>query len=127
MVELYHFCAARHMKSIQYSVLRIGGVCVPSRNGIHIHSGYIWLTTDSDPKRQSWATRQIVKYSKTTYRLTVEIPEECADRILDAEALEKHLPGSKMLFIGWKGSECWRVYHGFIPPSWIKRIERMEE
>ena len=126
-VKLYHFCAARHMKSIKYGGLRIGWVCVPGEKGIRIHSGYSWLTTDGDPKRQSWSTRQIVKYSRTAYRLTVEIPDEYADRIMDAEALEKHLPGSMMLFIGWKGSECWRVYKGYIPPDWIKNIENVEQ
>lgn len=124
---LYHFCAARHVKRIKYEGLRVGGVYVPGPKGFHLYSGYSWLTTDGDPKRQSWATRQMVKYSRTAYRLTVEIPDEYADRIMDRDALERHLPGSKVLFIGWKGSECWRVYRGFIPPDWIKTIDGTEQ
>lgn len=123
-MRLYHFCAARHKKSIQYSGIRIGGVCVPTSTGYTMHSGYMWLTTDPDPRRQSWATRQIVTYSRTEYRCTVEIPESEIGKLYDRDALEALFPGSGMLFDGWGGSENWRVYHGIIPPEWIVNIKR---
>lgn len=126
-MTIYHFCAARHVKKIVRQGLIIGGVATFGKTGYYAHTGYTWLTFDGDPKRQSWATRITIPYSRTAYRLTVEIPEEETGNIMDKEALEKHLPGSKLLFEGWKGSENWRVYHGLIPPEWIKKVECMEE
>lgn len=123
-IRLFHFCAAKHRKSIQYSGINVGGVCEPTPTGFILHKGYMWLTTDPDPRGQSWATRSLVKYSRTEYRCTVEIPDECADRIMDKDALQKLFPGSEALFVGWPGSENWRVYRGIIPPEWITRIDR---
>lgn len=123
-MRLYHFCAGKHLKSIQKAGLKIGMVCVPTEAGFRMYSGYIWLTTNPDPRAQSWATRHLVKYCRTEYRLTVEIPEEAEERVLDREALEAKLPGSGQLFEGWKGSENWRVFRGRIPPEWIVEARR---
>ena len=123
-MRLFHFCAARHRKSIQYSGIRIGGVCVPTSAGYTFHSGYMWLTTDPDARNQSWATQQIIKYNRTEYRCTVEIPDSIADKVYDRDTLEALFPGSRALFDGWKGSENWRVFRGIIPPEWIVEIRR---
>lgn len=124
-MTIYHFCADRHVRKIKSEGLRLGGVSVIRNGHLRIYSGYNWLTLDSDPTQQSWATRNLVKYSRTAWRLTVEIPDEECDRLMDRDALERHIPGSRALFTGWPGSENWRVYHGFIPPGWIRKIEKM--
>lgn len=126
-MQFYHFCAERHVKKILRQGLIIGGVAIFGKTGYTLHNGYTWLTLDGDPKRQSWATRFTIPYSRTAYRLTVDIPDEYAENIMDKDALEQHLPGSEILFTGWKGSENWRVYHGTIPPDWIVKAERMED
>ena len=124
-MTLYHFCANRHVKRILHDGLCIGGVTVATDTGFRLHAGYSWLTLDGDPARQSWATREMIRYSRTDWRLTVKIPksEEC--RILGRDALEAELPGSGVLFDGWPGSENWRVYHGYIPRSWIVAVDDM--
>lgn len=43
-MTLYHFCAAKHVKKDT------------ARTGVYIHNGWIWLTKDTDPANQSWAT-----------------------------------------------------------------------
>lgn len=125
-MRLYHFCADRHVNRIRHEGLRLGGVSVVRGRKIRIYEGYNWLTLDGEKKNQSWNTHNLVKYDRTAWRLTVEIPDEEADRILDQDALEEKIPGTKVLFIGWPGSENWRVYQGFIPPGWIKEAVRMD-
>lgn len=124
-MRIYHFCADRHVKRILHEGLRIGGVMVPSATGFRMIATYIWLTLDSNPKHQSWATRSMIPYSRTDWRLTIEIPEADAQRLMDRDALEAEIPGSEALFIGWPGSENWRVYHGFIPKEWIVAVDDM--
>ena len=126
-MTLYHFCAARHRKSIQYTGIRIGGVCLSGEKGYNAKTGYIWLTTDPDPGSQSWATRHMIPYSRTAYRFTVEIPESQTHNILDRDALEKEIPGSGALFDGWPGSENWRVYRGLISKQWLIHCENTEK
>ena len=125
-MTLYHFCADRHVKNIIRQGLIHGGVCEPTKTGYIIHRGWMWLTTDPDPKRQSWATRKSIPYSRTAWRLTIEIPDEEIRNIYDHKTLPQLWPATVCLFRGWAGSENWRVYRGMIPKQWIKAAERME-
>ena len=118
-MTLYHFCAERYRKSILTRGICVGGICVPTKTGFELYNGFQWLTADPDPERQSWATRRLVKYSRTAFRLTVEIPESAADRVMDRTAVEARFPGAGLLFMNWPGSENWRVFRGHIPPEWI--------
>ena len=101
---IYHFCAAKHVNKIRRSGFQIGGVALPGPHGFRIFSGYTWLTLDGDPGHQSWATGIMIPYKRTAYRLTVEIPDEDMDRLMDRDALEQHIPGSQILFDGWPHS-----------------------
>lgn len=138
-VKIYHFCADRDLKNILQKGLIIGGVLVPGifRKGLiiggvfvpgnlnwTIYTGYTWLTYDGMKSHQSWATRILIKHDRTAWRLTVEIPDDKTDRLYDRDGLEEILPGTRQLFDGWPGSECWRVYKGIIPPEWIKEAVR---
>ena len=125
-MTLYHFCADRHVKSILRQGLKIGAVAEPTSKGFIIHNGYIWLTTDGDPARQSWATKNAIKYSRTAWRLTIEIPESETGRLYNGSTLPLLYPGARLLFEGWIGSYNWRVFHGMIPKEWIVKAERME-
>lgn len=121
---LYHFCADRHIKSILRSGLTKGGLTEITPHGFILHAGWVWLTTDLDAKKQSWATRNAIQYSRTAWRLTVEIPDDELDRIYDRQRLQMVYPLTAPLFEGWPGSENWRVYHGRIPREYIKAYER---
>ena len=126
-MRLYHFCADRHIKSIMLHGITRGGVTEPTATGYIFHDGYKWLTNDCDPRSQSWATRQRIPYSRTAWRLTIEIPDEFCDRVHDRASLVKLWPSTAALFDGWPGSENWRVYRGMIPKSWIVKAEKMRE
>ena len=127
-MRIYHFCSARDVKAIRRQGIRLGGVYI-SKTGdaksVEIYQGYQWLTLDPEKKNQSWATRHFVKYDRTAYRLTVELPDDAV--LYDRDGLEAEIPGSGILFDGWPGSENWRVYHGWILPEWITACERMED
>ncbi len=127
---IYHFCAERHVKKIRREGIRIGCVYVPKdgdAKSIEIYDGYQWLTLDPVRENQSWATRKLVKYDRTAFRFTVDIPNDQLDRLMDRDQLDKKLPGSGELFDGWKGSENWRVYHGWILPEWIVACDRVDK
>ena len=61
---LYHFCAAKHIKSILRQGLTKGVLAEPTPDGFRIYYGYTWLTVDPDPGKQSWATRNAIKYDR---------------------------------------------------------------
>ena len=125
-MRIYHFCAERHVKHILRQGVTIGSVTEFTPKGYIMHSGYMWLTLDPDPKRQSWNVRHRIHYTRTAWRLTIEIPPEECGRIYDRERLVKLFPLSGQLFDGWPGSENWRVFKGMIPKEWIVEAERME-
>lgn len=127
-MTLYHFCADKHVKKIMREGLTIGGLAEPTVTGYILHNNYIWLTKDPDPKNQSWATRHIVKYSRTAWRLTIEIPTAFARIwLLNRFDITMMYPACAGLLDGWPGSENWRVYNGVIPKEWIVKAERMED
>lgn len=127
---LYHFCAKRHVRQILRQGIAVGSLLEPSKAGYYIHSGWMWLTLDPDPKNQSWATNNRIPYSRTAWRLTVELPDGELDKLYDREKLTSRYPACDLLFKGWTGSENWRVYHGVIPKEFIveavevKKVER---
>ncbi len=123
-MTLYHFCADRHIKGILHNGLTEGGLTEITPHGFILHTGWIWLTTDPDAKKQSWATRNAIQYSRTAWRLTVEIPDNGLDRIYDRQRLRAIYPLTEPLFEGWPGSENWCVHHGRIPREYIKAYER---
>ena len=82
-----------------------------------------WLTLDGSREEQSWATKHTIRYDRTEYRWTVEIPEAEESQLYDMERLEAAIPGTDALFLGWPGSENWRVYRGNIPRKWLKKLE----
>lgn len=130
---LYHFCSERDYKRIQREGISKGMIAIMPGNGsedsfkgVAIHTNWQWLTYDPDPAHQSWATRNLISYSRTAYRLTLDVPQEEAEaRLYDRERLKKIIPEADYLFEGWPGSECWRVYQGYIPSKWIVLAERM--
>jgi len=127
-MRIYHFCSARDVKAIRRQGIRLGGVYISKpgdAKSVEIYKGYQWLTLDPEKKNQSWATRHLVKYDRTAYRLTVELPDDAV--LYDRDGLEAEIPGSGILFDGWPGSENWRVYHGWILPEWITACDKMED
>ena len=124
-MTIYHFCADKHVKNIMRKGLTIGSVVEPTETGFILHNGWMWLTLDPEPNRQSWATQNRVKYSRTAWRLTIDIPDDEWYKLYDREKLCARYPACDALFEGWPGSDNWRVFHGMIPKHWIVNAERM--
>ncbi len=124
-MTLYHFTNGRYIQKIMHEGLTKGTVCLPGKGGFVMRKGYVWLTTDPLKEHQSWATRHLVKYDRTEYRLEIEIPDSEAGELMNAEKLDWVFPGARLLFIGWPWSEKWYVWRGFIPPGWIRDCKAM--
>ena len=124
---LYHFCSRRHVKSIQHRGLTEGVLATRTPTGFHLRTGFQWLTKDGDAKNQSWATKNLIKYSRTEYRLTLDIPDEYVGKRLfsSMEFILLH-PEAEPLFTMWPGSENWMVFEGTIPKEWITDVTKIE-
>lgn len=126
-MNLYHFCCERDMKGIRSDGITKGVIAGEIRiNGKwqpYFRPQWQWLTLDGSREEQSWATKHTIRYDRTEYRWTVEIPEAEESQLYDMERLEAAIPGTDALFLGWPGSENWRVYRGNIPRKWLKKLE----
>lgn len=127
-MTLYHFCCEKDAKGIQRNGINLGTIVIEhGGNKRTFHTGWQWLTTDPDPAHQSWNTHHLLRYDRTAYRFTLEIPEKEAEaRVFDRFRLKEIMPEADYLFEGWPGSENWRVYKGHIRESCIVAVERME-
>lgn len=126
-ITLYHFCAAHSLRSILAEGLTLGMTPVFENGEMHIEHGTQWLTADKNPQRQSWHTHTLVPYSRTAYRLTVNIPHSRRKKLLSAaEHIQRFPEENKGLVENWPGSEHWYVYAGKIPPEWIVGYKRTE-
>lgn len=125
---LYHFCAA-HMKSaILQNGLTLGSYPIQGKP-LKDWPKCQWLTKDRDPKRQSWATRNLISYSRTAYRLTVKIPDNYGRKKLQSaeQFVAELLEEDRKPVTEYPGSKNWYVYLGHIPPKWIVGCKCMEE
>ena len=128
VITLYHFCCDRDMPGIRSQGITKGEIVGEKQNkfgkwGRVEFLGWQWLTYDKNRDRQSWATRNLIKYSRTEYRFTVEIPEKEVSQLYDRDRLAEEIPGTERLFDGWAWSENWVVYRGKIPKYWLKKLE----
>lgn len=91
--------------------------------------GVQWLTLESDPEKQSWATHILIPYSRTAFRLTVNIPDSFKKKLLKASDYSAKLPEEvdRKIVSDWPGSDAWYVYLGKIPPKWIVGCREMKE
>lgn len=126
-MRMYHYCCERDMKGIRKGGITEGAVVTWEGKGRGfpvIRKGWQWLTFSADHGGQSWATRETIRYDRTEYRWTVEIPDEDLSQLYDRDRLAAEIPGSEALFDGWAGSENWRVFHGPIFRKQLIRLER---
>lgn len=119
-ITLYHFCAAHDLRSILYGGITEGCTPVWEEGRLRAERKTQWLTADGDPGHQSWNTRQVLPYSRTAYRLTVNIPHSHRKKLLQAkDFMERYPEENAGLVTDWPGSESWYVFLGTIPPAWI--------
>lgn len=134
-MTIYHFCCMNDLRGILSQGLTKGMIVrneyVKTGNGkvknvLGMYPGWQWLTVNKHRDSQSWATRFLVKYDRTQYRLTIEIPEKYLDSLYDREHIKAVIDCDADLFENWEGCESWRVYRGKIPKYWIKGIARWD-
>lgn len=124
---LYHFCPVHMVESIRKNGLTLGKVPVMGDGHYSFIDNCQWLTNDKDPKKQSWATSQLIPYSRTAYRLTIEIPASRRKRLVRAIDFVKVLPeDAREVVTAWPGHEHWYIFRGRIPPAWIVGCREMK-
>lgn len=86
-----------------------------------------WLTSERDRRQQTWATKNLISYSRTAYRLTIDIPDSRWKKLMKALDWVSVFPdGDRKIVTEWPGADAWYVYLGKIPPKWIVGCRRME-
>lgn len=124
---LYHFCAAHMKDSIMNCGLTLGGFPLLSDGQYQLIPRCQWLTAESDPRKQSWATKHLIDYSRTAYRLTIDIPSSYHKKIVLATDFVKDMSGeAKQIVTEWAGSDKWYIFRGIIPAKWIIGCHAME-
>ena len=130
-MRIYHFCGDGFLNGIRSHGITKGEIWLfvnsPKPDGSEFWwqkrmPGWQWLTLDPEKSHQTWATQHLIKYDRTLYRFTVEIPDRFADQLYDRERLKSLYPESTALFDGWAHSDQWRVYRGNIPKYWLKEL-----
>lgn len=123
---LYHFCAAHMLPSIMKEGLTLGRWPIIGY-GLQTWPKCQWLTQNPDPKEQSWATKNLISYDRTAYRLTVRIPDNYQKKLVRARVQMMNVPPKdRSIITEWPGSDDWYVYLGNIPPQWIDGCRKME-
>ena len=125
-MRLYHFCGKDFLSGIKRDGLTKGAFPIETGRGLKLCRMRQWLTEDPDPKKQSWATQRLLRYSRTDYRLTITIPDRYTGNLIRATDYVRNMPKERrMVVTDWPGSEKWRIYVGTIPPEWITDIVQM--
>lgn len=125
-MKLYHFAPAHMVKSILRNGLTLGQLPIldDSGNLVSFIGPRQWLTKDGDWNKQSWATKKLINYDRTAFRLLISIPKANRDILSKAYDIMEHLPEpSRRLITDWEGSENWYLFLGRIPSGWIRRVE----
>jgi hypothetical protein len=130
-MRLYHFTAEHLVKQILTFGLLNGKIPIFAPNGrLALFAGFCqWLTDNGDWDTQTWATKQLIPYDRTAFRLTIEIPHESLGQLFRAHDFFRRLPESptQRLLTDWEGSERWYIFHGTILPGWIRAVEKRPE
>jgi hypothetical protein len=121
-VSYYHFTSEDNLPSIMRSGISRGDVPTSPVGGFQAP----WLTLNPNPQQQHWS----MGGSKTQVRLTVEIPDDEAEKLWpwlelakEAETPEWWLDALNQS--GGGGDAYWLVFLGVIKPEWITNVERV--
>ena len=114
---LYHFCAKRFLPGILRDGLTKGRTPIIEGGMMRLQMGHQWLTAEKDPRKQSWNTHNLISYSRTAVRLTVNIPDSYRKKLVKATDLVETIPPEgRYIITDYAGSEAWYIYKGRIPP-----------
>ena len=119
-MTLYHFCPAHMVRSIRREGITLGSFPFVEDGITKPILGCQWLTKEKDRRKQSWATKRLIRYDRTAYRLTVEIPASHRNKLMLALAYVINMTEENRKIVeDYPGSDQWFVFLGRIPPKWI--------
>ena len=118
---LYHFTSKHHIEGCKRQGIKLG-VLPDFKNGkVVLVKGFQWLTTNPNFS-QEWNTQQEIKYDRTEYRITIQIPRIYKHKILNWLELSKNNKVAKYLN-AFGDRENWRIFKGIIRPTWFEAID----
>lgn len=130
-MKLFHFCSSEHIDSIKEEGLTRGSITVI--NGWGVPKGFIkpcqWLTKNPD-WNQSWDSMATLNYSRTDYKIIVDIPYEEEDQLYRWQDIDEisqiaELDGMRdtiETLNRFGDPENWYCYFDEIPPEWFRQI-----
>lgn len=138
-MKLFHYCSAEHVSQIKKEGLTKGKLTLLGRNGMPkaFLEPIQWLT--QNPKwNQSWDTGMTLPYSRTDYKIIIDIPPEKADTDLYKwwdgmwhhlknqsdfiESREVDLKTTFKTLNQFGDPDNWYCYWGVIPKEWFRQI-----
>ena len=127
-MKMYHFTAEHLLPQILKQGLTLGVFPYQTEKGILFIPHRQWLTLNPDRYEQSWNTQVFLKYSRSTVRLTIEIPSQFTENIIPALQYVSDMNAiNKALVTEWDGSDKWAIYKGDIPPRWIAGVKEYKQ
>ena len=122
---LYHFTNPSYADKIKKQGLLHGKTPIIDNGKIAFLSRTQWLTVNSEPDQQTWATRG---RSKAVVKVNIPVPLAKQNLIpfsVFYEAMKDRLPD------GFNGqpeiTNDWYVYIGVIPPQWIVNVRKFTD
>jgi hypothetical protein len=126
-LDLYHFAPEHLIPAIKKEGLTEGVFPVLKDEIWSLIPRCQWLTTEPDRRKQSWATRNLIQYDRTAYRLTIRIPNNRLKKLRQAAEYIKTFPENQRGIIeSFEGSDHWYIFFGKIPPQWIMGCHRLK-
>jgi len=128
-MKFYHFTPAHLLESVLNNGLTMGKLPIldEAGNPVSFISPCQWLTDDGDWDTQSWATRKLVPYNRTAFRLLIVISKSSRKLLWRAYECLPHLPSpTQRLITDWEGSEHWFLFFGRIRSGWIRKVDSKE-
>lgn len=132
MIKLFHFTSGQHLPLIHVQGIT-KGVIPWSQNEageageVGMVGGWQWLTQNPD-WQQDWARptpASSLTFRRDEWRITVEIPEAQARRLVSWREMDRtRRPQSAEFINAFKDAPLWHLYKGPIPPDWFAAVDR---
>jgi hypothetical protein len=120
---LYHFTSKHHIESCKREGLTLGLIPFLSNGQIDAIDGHQWLTENLNYD-QAWNSMLAVKYDRTEYRITINIPKKHHGSVLFWLDFCEENPG-KFDYLNTYGDPWnWRLFVGRVKPGWFGKIDR---
>ncbi|OPX91906.1 MAG: hypothetical protein A4E53_00626 [Pelotomaculum sp. PtaB.Bin104] len=121
LMKFYHFTSPYHLKPIMVHGITRGVIPTGTLLNPHFVHGYQWLTINPE-FTQSWNEGSSLPYNRCAFRLTIEIPRQQRNKIIEWLKVCDKISTMADDLNGYGDPQNWRLYHGEIPPNWIMAV-----